>query len=559
MRNTDFNFYSKQTKNGLRYHGDYTYCGIRFSFSLNEQKDGRFRGRITVISPHTAKPMDFNVNHPYASSDSKEKKVKHPYASSGSKAKQVKYREISFQSSRRSAIKAYIQKTAQKIYADNAFDFSKLIEKTASPSTVYPELAGGLYGQEYIRFRFNKNQSEDSLKKKLRRLSELLAALPFKPMVEIQPSEIHSCMKKRTKNDYSLLHDFWDYCILHHYCTGNNPINIPVSNGPSSKAKQEKIQKLTRVPAQNLKMMNSIAIEKHDGPSCGVMLMESGISAKVACSLRWRDITWPSDKPYYALVKLDRPDVMCAIHNYTRPLLPIAAMVLHTRYEELSKQYSPDDLPNMRVVSAKSDAEKEMNPSTLVQESRRLLIQAGIHENKLIQAKESRNDAVSARILGETYKDILISTCGVQEGSGSYKFLLGQSISNDVSSTNYLSFTSPPGSQHLYKYLLASAPKTECQQPLSKEAVDGSDVLRVLPDSSDRCAGLIFDAVLQPGEEMILEAETGVTGRIEAFSLPDETILDSLGNEDDGNTSETDDDGFPPIEQPQNDNPVAEP
>lgn len=355
-----------------------------------------------------------------------------------------------------------------------------------------------------------------------------------------------------------LLFNFWNYCILHHYCEGNNPVDLPVAAGPSEKAKQAKVQKLTRVPASNLNTLNSIAMGAHDGPSCGVLLLESGISAKVACSLRWRDITWPSDEPSYALVKLDRPDVMCAIHNYTRPLLPVTAMVFHTRREELSKQYPQDDLPTMWVVSTKSDPTKPMLPSALVQEAKKLLGQAGIHENKLIQAKESKNDPVSARILGETYKDILIRTCGIEEGSGTYKFLLGHAIYNDASSSNYLSFTCPAAFWHLYKCILPSVPKTECQQPFSKEEVDGSDVLRVLPDSSDRCAGLVFDTVLQPGEEMILEAETGLIGRITALSLPEKAVSDSQGNEANQTSSESNDAGLPPSTQAENDIPAKE-
>ena len=543
MRKSDFNLFEQNKNQKIRFHGDYFYRGIRLSFTLNEQKNGRYRGRITVISPLTAKPMVFLSKNPFAKVFPKQKKVK--------------FKEISIKTPVRAAIKAYIQQTAQKIHADNALTFNKLVQNTVHPDTMYPELAGHLYGPEFIRFLFEKNKDETQ-KKKLRRLEEILADCPFKPMLEIKQSEIQAAMKKRPKSDYDLLFNFWNYCILHHYCAGNNPVDLPVAAGPSDEAKQEKVQKLTRVPAQNLKNLNAIAFEMHDGPSCGVLLMESGISAKASCALRWCDITWPSDEPSYALVKLDRPDVMCAIHNYTRPLLPVTAMVLHTRREELSKQYSQDDLPTMWVVSTKSDPTKPMLPSALVQESKRLLIQSGIHENKLIQAKKSRSDPVSARILGETYKDILIRTCGIEEGSGTYKFLLGHAIYNDVSSSNYLSFTSPPAYQNLYKYLLPSAPKTECQQPLSKEAVDGSDVLRVLPDSSDRCAGLIFDTVLQPGEEMILEAETGVTGRVIALSLPEIADSDSQRNEADQTSYACDDAGLPPSTQAENAIPAKE-
>lgn len=168
----------------------------------------------------------------------------------------------------------------------------------------------------------------------------------------------------------------------------------------------------------------------------------------------------------------------------------------------------------MFVVSTRSDPCKPMQPSALVQESKRLLLQAGIDQNKLLQAKESRADPVSARILMETYKDLLLRTCGVEEGSGTHKFLYGMSINNDVSSSNYLSFTDPVGLKRLWKYLRATAPRTVYEETLCCESEGEHDIFRVKPETSELCVGVLPDTLLLPGQEIVLSAESGLSGSV---------------------------------------------
>lgn len=504
----DFHLRRETVQHGTRFYGDCTYRGILFEYTLVPQKDGTHRGRITVLSPIKGEPMAFLVKHPYAKKDK-------------DKIATVKYREIGTKYESKAKIERYIRGKAATIFSDNALTFNKLLKKTVKPDTVSADLAGYLYGVEFIKYRFAKSNKEETMQKKLRRLTELLAALPPSPMAGIKTGEIAVRLEKHPVLDFTLLSDFWDYCILQHYCVGGNPVHIPKSEGASDTEKQNRLKKLTRVPERNLQQMNRALRDSHGGSDCGVALLESGISAKVACDLRWSDIKWPTDDPAYALVTLDRPSVMCAIHNYTRPLLPDAALVLYYRREELLKKYSMEAFLELRVVSFKRDPTKAMQPSALIQEAKQQLVKAGITENKLLQAKECRSDPISARILAETYKDLLIKVCGIEEGSGTYQFLLGQAIHNDVSSSNYLSFTSPEGSLRLYKYLRATAPPVQYESLLTLEETAKRTRYHVLPESSDRCAGMITDVILQPHEALKIRADSGLTGRVTAAAVTD--------------------------------------
>lgn len=508
MKTSDFHIYSNTGPNGKRIHGDFTYRCIRFSFTLNQQKDKEYRGQINVISPQTGRNMEFYVKHPYAKDQSL-------------KRQKVKYREISTKTSNTSIIRDYIQARVETIYADNALEFAKLLEKEVTPDTVYPELCGTLYGTDYINFRFAKNNTEETMKKKKAKLTCLLAALPYKPMKMITEAEAAETTANWPIIDRKLLGDFWDYCILKHYCTGNNPVTIPASAGLSPTANQNKLQKLTHVPKHNLDILNKKLLDIHGGPECGVALMESNISSKEACSLCWRDIFWSTDDPAYAIIRLERQEILCAVHNYDRPALPITAQTMFSRRKDLLERFSEEELMDMPVVSTKTNPAKPMDASALVQVSKDYLIDSGIKENKLLQSKESRGDPVSARILSETYKSILIKDCGIKEGAGTYKFLLGHAIHNDVTSSNYLSFTDPMGSLRLYKYLKAASFEREYTNQLSQKTTETADIFHILPKSNTRCAGVIADVILMPGEELRVETDTAMTGRFEAFIVPE--------------------------------------
>ena len=108
--------------------------------------------------------------------------------------------------------------------------------------------------------------------------------------------------------------------------------------------------------------------------------------------------------------------------------------------------------------------------------------------------------------------------------SGTQKFLCGMSINNDVSSSNYLSFSDPVGHKRLWKYLRATAPRTVYEETLCCESEGEHDIFHVKPETSDFCAGLLSNTLLLPGQEIVLSAESGLSGSVSA------TLAEELAN-----------------------------
>ena len=434
----------KQIKDGkASFSGELSKYGYVFKYTLNEQRNGTLRGRIVVLHPDTEKPMMLKKVHPYA------KKTK--------KNTKARYRSISFRTKDIVKIREYIEDEVNKIISDNGGIFLRLLKGTARPDTVTPDALMLLWMEEYLDATGTRKSKDENIRRK-NTLQHILAILPQKPIGLISPKETEKRIQNETLTAKTELYRFLSYCHQKGYYMGDNPVTKPASGKSSSKAKGARVVRLSVVPEETLLKANETMLSIAGGSECGVALMESGYSAKDACQLNWADVEWDNVEPDFVLVHMTREDVMCPIHNYTRPVVPWTARILSKRFEALRQEYDQDELMKMPVVSLRTDPHKRMEPPQLTQEARNVLKNAGISDKMLKAAKESRNDPVSARLLQNTYKRQLLRKCGLSEDDGTFKFLLGRSILNDVTSANYVSFTDEKALRRLYTILGVLAP-----------------------------------------------------------------------------------------------------
>lgn len=486
--------------------GHIIYHGMQMYFSINRQKSGKYRGRITVISPMSGKIMKFEQNRPYAKSGSK--KVKKCYI------------EFNLDSIQDDVIRKTVVKKAEKIYADNGILFRAEQRQATNRDTIAPEIAGHLYAEEFVYSQFFKVDKESKQTANIKKLKGILASLPNKPMKDIAPSGVDRVLRDK-KTDRVLLHRFWAFCILRDYCSGSNPVR-PEHDISYPQKLQAKLDKIVSAPENVMTNLSRQLLDRADGTACGVALMASGFSSEFVCSLHWQDVCWPTDDQAFAIITYYRPEMLCAVHNYTRPVLPITALTLFKRREELLCKKNGSELRILPVASLKTQLEKAMSPSALKQESKQYLIDSGIKKSILSSNGLDDRISVSATVLLETYKKTLVKTCGIDEESGTYAFLLGHYI-NDVTSANYTSFTCPAGQFRLYKYLRAAIPLShhDNASKARKQSSGEIDSFRVLPDSTRECAGMICDFVLLPGQQFSIESETDLRGTIKVVNGKD--------------------------------------
>ena len=179
----------------------------------------------------------------------------------------------------------------------------------------------------------------------------------------------------------------------------------------------------------------------------------------------------------------------------------------------------------------------------MIRESKEALLKAGLDGQILTDAKLGRFDAVPPRLLQKTYEYLLVMKCGLNSEEGTYKFLLGQSISGDTTSTNYVSFTSPAGQRRLYNILKLLQPKRKLEGELLQEKHQTiQDCYIASPDSTDECVGMVVDVILQPGETIQFHCPLGVEGTIKSRILSGDDEIpaqsaDTLGTNTDSTAS----------------------
>lgn len=493
-------------------NGEVTYCSVIFPFTLNEVSGGNYRGRMRLLSPRTGEAMIIQKEQHFAKAGGEGKK---PVLKSD-------YRQLNLRAGvSKTEMEAYLVKTAKAIYADNIRFLLQQLRKSVRPDEVDPITLGELYGGEFIQDKYAAGNRTETLESKHQMLREMLQDLRQKPICKISSKSVNAAIKSRDYRLRKMLYDFFLYCLERNYCEGPIPMEEPILPQVSDTRKQNKAKTITRVPDRVLERLEPLLLEDASGADCGIALMASGFGAKLVCTKLWGDVIWDSKDPLYVRIRLDRPDVSCAIHNYTRPVIPPAAEVLHKRYESLSTRYTDEELAVMPIVSQKTNPGKKMESPALIRESKVALLKAGLDGQILTDAKLGRFDAVPPRLLQKTYEYLLVTKCGLNPEEGTYKFLLGQSISGDTTSTNYVSFTSPAGQRRLYLILKVLQRKRKLEEePLKVEHQTIQDCYRISPENTDEWAGMTMEAIVQPGEQLILHCPHGIEGIMRSrFSL----------------------------------------
>ena len=97
------------------------------------------------------------------------------------------------------------------------------------------------------------------------------------------------------------------------------------------------------------------------------------------------------------------------------------------------------------------------------------------------------------------------------KNSGTYNYLLGHSLGDDTTSTNYASFSDEKAQIRLYKILRRARQKCKIESPprvLREEY--GREIATVSPEFTDEVAGDVFELILQPGEEVVVTSPSGM-------------------------------------------------
>ena len=385
------------------------------------------------------------------------------------------------------------------------------------PDTITP----GLAAQKHVDSFLKKNHaglSEKSFKSYREEILLMCMELPYIPMANFKQSMIQSYFKAKNLGQHKkdLLRNFWEYCRQAKVCTGNLPF-------PPKEKKKISTSKATRDATrpddlsltEQDKLFDLISVDPTGGDAGIALQLWGGYSAKDSCTINWGDIIWDENHLDYVRVRYFIHDLVGATHNYTAPLFPAGAKILHTRYQKLRERYSEKELTKMPIVSQIKNPAKAMTPDALVQHATMRLHSIGLSYRELDTLRKFNPDmAISRLLLTNTYAKNVNVSCSLQDEEGTAKFLMHEPLSSNTTDDHYTCFSDDEAGERLHTIMSCVIPAEMIEIGCEPTELlsGGREQHTFTPDTTRQRVGHVGQYTLNPGEEIIIKAPHGITG-----------------------------------------------
>ena len=489
---------------GLYYHND-----IMTSFSLQRQPSGcrsAYRGYMKVISQITGNVLvrKYVKNGKYI-----EKKVK---------------AELNCKDCSEREMKDYIASSAERLYRNYqneiAADYQSAYNSPVTPDTITPRRAFDKYAPAFLQAKYPRSTGKKK-KERLNQLNKFYYGLENTPMCKYSASQIQAYIQRAHigKETTKLAGDFWNYCLDRLYVSGTNPFPAFADTRISPKALQSKALQANTLSTETFYKLFDLLAVKASSKDCGVALLASGFTAEQICNLRWKNLYFDPSREDFVTVGLFLAERAGAQHNYTRPCIPMTALILRTLHSELEKK-SPKSLKDKYVVTTGS---RKTLPSELHKYAAAKLVKAGVANDTIQKARDEFPSEHYARtLLYNTYCKLLVTKCGLssQTQGGTIKFLCGLSLAGDVTASNYTSFTSPEATERLYMILKILQPERPIEEIPTDFNADGSITYHITPKTTAETAGIVSSIILPPGWRLEVSCPHGVSGTTRTQAVP---------------------------------------
>lgn len=396
---------------------------------------------------------------------------------------------------------------------------------------------------------YHPRTKERTRKEYTANMQKFLASLPAEPMASFTARQIELKLaeKKPGTRVQKHLYEFWSYCIAHKICSGENPFPQAREERQSPTALQNKVGKARSMPLDMQDRLIEMLLKSATGYDCMVALMLSGFELDEAVHMTWRRVLFDAKRDDHVRMLFLRPALAGSTHNFTRALLPGAALVLRKRFEQLCKNKPVEKVLDEFVVGKafsrkkktstnKTGSQKGGGEESETTDSFRLIREDVVrYANKVIsmvdsegilatkkRGKKPGDESAARSLLRDTYKKDVAEMVDLKNEPGSYKFLLGQALGHDSTSDDYAPFTSEEGAKRLYSLLKPLGPNKEIEEvPLMETLDDGRVLYRIRPKRTRERAGVVIRANIKKGETPEVRCAHGVVGKVEAKEHPE--------------------------------------
>lgn len=502
-------YYKKTVIDGkTKIEGLYLYKSCPFKFSMTSCESGRYamrgvvraldsEGKVLQKRGKEAKDIKSKISKNERGIDQRKLQVR---------------KEIHCLLNNDEMVKTCVASVAEKLYVGNKTLMEVQLEALANEMTITPYIAAKIYGYDYIK-QCHPKASNETVEDRAKKLQRDCSKLPSLPMRKLSNKIIKDSMQ-RTKMGMAARKDiyyFFNYCIDYGILDGNNPVEKPIKKKVKGKTNQIRVTRPDELTPDEQDAFYAELGTNVTALKAAVAILASGVDPKEIVKLRWKDITFKSEKDY-VIVYLERLSKLSYTHNYSRPLVPRSALIVREYYEQ-EVAISKGDMSSKYVFPNGKYKNEHLKPAAIIEYATRILILIGVDYGLMGKLHiVDRRIAAARKILFNTYERNIRSVCNLENDTGTTNFLLKKPFGSDVTADSYTSFASELGTRRIYN-IFKVLRKTENNDIRYDEQCNDEDVTRVFrPSTNKQYLGLHGKIVIPPGKEIIFNCEHGFDG-----------------------------------------------
>lgn len=465
-----------------------------FTFSLNEQSHGKYlmRGRVGLRSQSGKILRKTGVNRSRVLE--KMRKANNGVLPDHFEESEslLAIRQVNTHTMEEEEIRAAVFEAAERLYAENYMAIQD-DARLSGTDKMHPSNAVRLYKNRFFA-SYPRRITKETRRGKELALEKIASKLDRYTMDGISMralQKLYQELGKRADELFRLAEAFWNFCKESGVYRGENPFEAYFLKNPATKrgVPEELIKKALKpqsLPVSVERTLNQ-EIEQADADDVryiGMLLAkDAGFPAGESCQLLWTDLLFNQmERPETTVqFRIQKENIAGATHDYTRPgtLFCARELLRHANaglehWGTLEGHYVLESFDGKRLTS------KE-----LTEFCRERLLHSGM-DYTCLTSDRTQPYGVGIRLLLAHYKYRITCLCGLQEDSGAVQFLLGHSLSGNVTADYYRSFTSPEGQDYLLNVLNRDK-SMEKALPVAEEiqAVSDGNMMTVTVGAAD--------------------------------------------------------------------------
>ena len=408
-------------------------------------------------------------------------------------------------------IAAILRRQIDTLYRENCAQLKDEVMRWIRPDQLTPELAYLKYVDEYLSMEHRGSEHNEKRKKQIQ---EVFSLLPCCPLGKLKSRDVDAILEKKhiSLTKIELCSSFVSYLIGRDYYPGRNPFPSEAKRELTPEALDKKAFTSYGLSVSVFNKLVELIDRGFGGLYCAVALLLSGFFLQDIINFRWRDLEFKSSEKDFVIVHFRKDELVAAIHDFSRPIIPDSALYLRKVYKQLCNQYGKEAAANFYIASEDPAAGIMPDREKISVQARNLLVRAG-HKGRLSAPGRLANEEehISIELLRNNYQSMLLKA-GLQNDPDTYRYLCG-TLLRSTTYTNYESHTSPAAQYRFYTILKTLS--TEKKMPRDVERrEDGYIHLTIYPKTNHEVVRLIGSLELGPGEKIIIRSKHGITGSI---------------------------------------------